>query len=373
MITSITNVIDENISTLTKQAEYLKSKNNTKFTAQIAEIEDTIFKLKKVKDNVNLGVKYLINEISGHIANYINSQGNGLKLLEAIKGSSLTQEERLAITNVMTENYNQGDDKFLLETLQAINDGIYKVKSIFTKINKDFTSITTNENNAKYGITIDNYNTILETLSNFIKGDAKLKIGNNIRTVNIFEQLDKINRNIKQAVEKDFGSLKIEIDELDKLLKEDRQARENLILDITTAILGNVYHINDTNKPNAMDNIKAVSKRDNDLWNRSLESVNPNNLADKIFLNIVSMGSTVLKGHSVNFDNIAAILSNLEANMRKPVIREISIASLPDYYEDGVKIEPLSITGKSLNPKYLTYLETLYGKKIYNLKLLVKL
>lgn len=363
MITSITNVIDENISTLTKQTEYLKSKNNTKFTAQIAEIEDTIFKLKKVKDNINLGVKYLINEISGHIANYINSQGNGLKLLEAIKGSSLTQEERLAVTNVMTENYNQGDDKFLLETLQAINNGIYKVKSIFTKINKDFTSITTNENNAKYGITIDNYNTILETLSNFIKGDAKLKIGNDIRTVNIFEQLDKINRNIKEAVEKDFGSLKIEIDELNKLLKEDRQARENLILDITTAILGNVYHINDTNKPNAIDNIKAVSKRDNDLWNRSLESVNPNNLADKIFLNIVSMGSTVLKGHSVNFDNIAAILSNLEANMRKPVIREISIASLPDYYENGVKIEPLSVTGKSLNPKYLAYLETLYGKK----------
>lgn len=50
---------------------------------------------------------------------------------------------------------------------------------------------------------------------------------------------------------------------------------------------------------------------------------------DKITLNNMSMGSTVLKGHSVNFDTLIATISTLHGRLLKGIRRKISLNSLP--------------------------------------------
>ena len=134
-----------------------------------------------------------------------------------------------------------------------------------------------------------------------------------------------IDNNYIQNKRRMFNELLLSIESDIKTTNKIFNRIESLInsIDITSKDSDNVISIN------SFENISAVSARDNALWGKSNNGLNPHNLADKISLNISSMSSTILKGYSINTDGNIAILGNLHAKLNTPVRRIISVDSLP--------------------------------------------
>lgn len=330
-------------------------KNNIELIKNITEDKTQIENLDRILDLFNTSIVRTINSITSDITSMItlkNSLSRSIKMMESIKGRELSQEEKVKLLENVGENYKT-EDLELQRLLDTIDDNISTFKhreGIILNV------LSTLETDVNLSNSIKGLKTSIE---DFFKGSVNINTQNGNVEFNIFDKLNIIKNNINLTIKSKFP----EIDLTEEDINKSRQIRDNKILDVATAVLGNVYHINDTNKPNAMDNIQKVSNRDNRIWNRSLDSLNPNNLADKIFLNIVSMGSTVLKGHSVNFDNTAAILSTINANFKEGVVRLVHIDDTPDFILDGNIKSKLNSTGNGLSKDYKEHLISLYGDK----------
>lgn len=94
---------------------------------------------------------------------------------------------------------------------------------------------------------------------------------------------------------------------------------------------------------------------------------------DKITLNNMSMGSIVLKGHSVNFDTLIATISTLHGRLLKGIRRKISLNSLPIPKGFADRSEMYTVSDKGvprLTSKYKEFLAKRYGAE--NIQLLPK-
>ena len=148
--------------------------------------------------------------------------------------------------------------------------------------------------------------TISEFLSNFIDG-----IDINISYLN-----EQINTNVIGSTDNVYKS-------------NSRDARDNRLLDIMIEVHTNPYHAEAVNTPNAMDELIYISDVINDIYKFDIDKLNPHDMFDAITLNNMSMGSTILKGHSVNFDSFLAVLSTLNGRLAKALRHPVHIEDLP--------------------------------------------
>lgn len=290
--------------------------------------------LKDIKHNLKRGFTKNFADAVSSLEEYLkNKQNNAL-------GSN--------------NNYNQSQIKYnsdlLIRSHKAVRDLIKYVKTVNGILN------TIDGEKLQFS----NFDTIKLKIQSLVEDTDKI----------ISPRLSEIESNIDKAFNKftkDYfvGKNKYELN--------SREARDNYLIDIITSVLSNPNHSEEVNKPNAMDEIQDVSNRDNALWNYTLSTLNPNNLLDKITLNNMSMGSTVLKGHSVNFDTLIATISTLHGKLSNGVRHKIKLESLPipKGFTDRSEMYTISEKGNSkLTDKYKEFLTKRYGKD--NFKLLNK-
>lgn len=206
---------------------------------------------------------------------------------------------------------------------------------------------------------------------NDIKSLANSLLQTNVaNNTNIEDFIKNTDFKIEFETDKIVNALKQSVDYKDDIYKNNsRDARDNHLLDIFTSVLSNPNHAVEVNKPNIMPDIIGVSEVVNDLYGFNLESYNPLNFNDSIGLNNMSMGSTVLKGHSVNFDTLIATLSTMNAQLSEPIKKAIHISQvpIPDGFESYDQIYTISKNGRySMTPAYRDYIRNKIGTHISN-------
>lgn len=181
---------------------------------------------------------------------------------------------------------------------------------------------------------------------------------------------DKIESNltsIQSAIDSKFNDFTKQFTKNQTIYEQNsREARNNRILDIFKSILSNPYHRNEIDKPNETTELVEVSDYINSLWNSSLNGLNPNNMFDKILLNNMSMGSTILKGHSVNMDTALAVLSTVHAKFKHGVRQVLNVEELPipKGFKDRTEMYYQNSNGSYiLTNRYKTFLEDILGKQ----------
>lgn len=247
-----------------------------------------------------------------------------------------------------TQTQNAYAQDLLINAYKAVNDLIKFVK-------------TTRDQLVALSVDgINNFDTIKDNFNYVVEDTEKL----------IAPALSQLERNFDKAF-KAFTANYAKTKNNYEL--NSREARENHLLDIIESILSNPAHTNEVNKPNDFVELKEVSDRENALWNYTLATLNPNNLLDKITLNNMSMASTVLKGHSVNFDTCVATLSTLHGRLMSGIRRKVSLKSLPIPTGFTSREEMYTVNSKGvpeLTSKYKEFLINRFGDK--NFELLAK-
>lgn len=173
--------------------------------------------------------------------------------------------------------------------------------------------------------------------------------------------------NFLESIESDVDYLTKGINDIlntqsDIYKSNSREARDNRLLDIMIEVHTNPYHAASVNTPNAADELISLSKVINGIYNFDIDKLNPHNIFDAITLNNMSMGSTILKGHSVNFDSFLAVLSTLNGRLTKAIRHPVHIEDLPippgwskdDMYKKTSK-------GYKLTSKYEAFLDDKLG------------
>ena len=290
--------------------------------------------LKSILHNLQYGFAKNYGDVNSLVREYLANKRDGV----TEDFGNYTQTQRAYTSDL------------LIRAHKAINDLIKFVKNI----NSQLATIDISPD------TISNFDTIKSKFQYIVEDTDKT----------IVPHLSAIQSNIDKAFNaftKDF----VQNESIYEL--NSREARDNHLIDIITAVLSNPNHAEEVNKPNGMAEIQAVSDRDNALWNYTLKTLNPNNLMDKITLNNMSMGSTVLKGHSVNFDTLIATISTLHGRLLKGIRRKISLNSLPIPKGFADRSEMYTVSDKGvprLTSKYKEFLAKRYGAE--NIQLLPK-
>ena len=158
---------------------------------------------------------------------------------------------------------------------------------------------------------------------------------------------------IKNGVLKDVDNI---------YMSNSRSARDNRLLDIMIEVHTNKYHAEEVNKPNAMDELRSISDSINSDYQSDIKRLNPHNFYDAITLNNMSMGSTTLKGHSVNFDSYIAVLSTVNARLTKDLYHPVHIEDMPipeGFTKNQMYSEKNGVY--TLHEKYKKYLDSHLG------------
>lgn len=298
--------------------------------ATISNKESIEYKnILRIKTYVQESIPSIVSRVKVNFTNLINTAREyteAIEYLKYIKQRDLTQEERIALNPGIDNNYIQNKRRMFNELLLSIESDIKTTNKIFNRIESLINSIDITSKDSDNVISINDYYTVKDFFEPFIKGSIK---NDNGKVINIFA----IFNNIEEKIRRQYNGLKeskgYNFKDISESVTLSRQARDNRIIDMVISILSNKNHRIDIDKPNSFENISAVSARDNALWGKSNNGLNPHNLADKISLNISSMSSTILKGYSINTDGNIAILGNLHAKLNTPVRRIISVDSLP--------------------------------------------
>lgn len=259
--------------------------------------------------------------------------------------------------SLIKEGYPTNDSaiEYIEGLLQDVYTNIKKFNNTLSKILSDIKNepirLDFTESNKRFIIT--HLENIKNNFDNLVKG------------------VEDIENKVSEKFDIETGALNSKLNDYEK---NSRKARDNRILDILESVLSNPAHRNDVDKPNATDHILAVSRRENEAWDYDMGVLNPNNLLEKILLNNMSMASTVLKGHSVNFDTLLATLSTLHAKLPEPIVHKIHIDDLviPDgftkedmfIYKTDRKTNKKVIAG--LSPEYSEFLNKQYGTDMGN-------
>ena len=256
-----------------------------------------------------------LNDITDHEAvRYLDSYGKS-KLFNLYNSVRYFKDQ---VVNIQRD----------LEKLETTNRTINDLKSIANELSK--TDITGNNDIEDF---IKNTDTEIETETNKVVNALKKSVG------------------YKEDIYKN----------------NSRDARDNHLLDIITSVLSNSNHAVEVNKPNIMPDIIAVSEVVNGLYGFNLEGYNPLNFNDSIGLNNMSMGSTVLKGHSVNFDTLIATLSTMNAQLSNPIKKAIHISQvpLPPGFKSYDQVYTVSQTGRyHMTKEYRDYISNIIGTHI---------
>lgn len=311
----------------------------------LANIIDLLKKDSKYSDSTN-EYKKLANDLAylfnkGYNRTYDSFRANILEYFDAIQG--------IDFNNMNNYNINQlyNVAKLLIDSRKYIQSMIEIIREANSKINGIEHSDESN----------DNYKLIKEKLNRFVE----------IINTSIEPKLKEIDESINNKYDEFIDKFK---DLNDKYELVSREARNNRMIDIFTSIMTNKAHRNEIDKPNDTQEIIAASNLVNDLWGNSQDSLNPNNILDKILLNNMSMGSTVLKGHSVNMDTALAVLSTIHAKFKNGVRRVVALEEVP--IPEGFKNrEAMYTTTKSgkikLTEDYTKFLVSILGKDNFKL------
>lgn len=299
-------------------------------------VEEDLIDIKSNK-NYNKTLKYILHNLKyGFNKNYASV----LSLVE-----EYLRNNKSGIPSG-TDNYSQEQYKYNIDLLIRARNAINGLLSFVDSVNLQLSNIDIDPN------TISNFDTIKSQFAQ-LKEYCDNTIKSTLST-------------IEQNVDKEFTKFTKDYPKTHSVYElNSREARDNYLLDIITSVLSNPAHTEEVNKPNAMDEIQEVSDRDNALWNYTLSTLNPNNLMDKITLNNMSMGSTTLKGHSVNFDTLIATISTLHGKLTKGIRRIINIEDLvvPKGFTDRNEMYTISKNGTiKLTSKYKDFLTKRYGK-----------
>lgn len=304
-------------------------------------VEEDLIDIKSNK-NYNKTLKYILHNLKyGFNKNYASV----LSLVE-----EYLRNNKSGIPS-NTDNYSQEQYKYNIDLLIRARNAINGLLSFIDNVNSQLSDIDIDPNTiSNFDVIKSKFSQLKEYCDNVIKGTLS---------------------NIEQNIDRAFSQFTKDYPKTHTIYElNSREARDNYLLDIITSVLSNQTHAEEVNKPNAMDEIQAVSDRDNALWNYTLSTLNPNNLMNKITLNNMSMGSTTLKGHSVNFDTLIATISTLHGRLENGIRHIIDLEDLvlPKSFNDRTELYTISKNGNvKLTNKYKEFLTQRYGKDNFQL------
>lgn len=298
---------------------------------------------------------------------------NAKALAEKSLGRPLTEDEVFNLSSKIGNNYTKRNEDYEKEMLYKISNSISKLFTIVKSINssiKKLEKVSTNVEITVKGkkgkpskVSFKPYvESLKESIETVLNGEVNVTYKGEIKKANIF----KVNNwaigeanNLFDIIKENFKY------PTDIYKRNSREARDNLIIDIAFAVLGNKAHAIQMNKPNESDHINACAVRDNRYYGVSFDTLNSHNMYDKMVLATTSMGSTVLKGHSVNFDNFVAIAGSLKAYSESGVKHLVNIDDLPEVKNaKGKTIKVLDSSGQ-LSKEYKAFLNKRLGEDNY--------
>ena len=302
-------------------------------------------KLKSLKKKIKA-----LERIAGTIDDRYNDARDVYNLLIDENDSTEFEESRYLSdygTSTLKRLFNS--TKMLIDQIAAVQNAIEEFDNL-AETSKSINIVTNNRT----------YKDIKSLCSGLYESAIEFEGNTNLK-----EYVDSLSLKIQTETDNVVNGLKKAINYEDDIYKQNsREARDNRILDLITSVLSNQNHAVEVNKPNIMDDIIDVSKVVNKLYGFNLESFNPLNFNDSIGLNNMSMGSTVLKGHSVNFDTLIATLSTMNAQLATPVKKAIHVSQvpLPDGFESYDDVYSKAKNGNYyLKPKYREYIANIVG------------
>ena len=387
-----------------EQDKYIPVKFNAKFDGSESQIGGnfarSVFKAKYLElattpqgfnnlasHNFNSVVRWIVQNYNPNVIPTAPQQSQLNNIIELIKEDLQDVKSNPEYTKILKSilhNLTHGFNKNLGDAYNLVAEHLRNEASGLTGNNGDYTQIQRSYDADLLMRAYKAVNDLIKFVKNANNRLATVDVSPDTisnfdiiksRFQNLVEDTDaiitQILSNIQSNIDKSFNSF-IANYKQDKNIYElnSREARDNHLLDIITAVLSNPIHAEEVNKPNGMAEIQAVSDRDNALWDYTLSTLNPNNLMDKITLNNMSMGSTVLKGHSVNFDTLIATISTLRGRLLKGIRRKIKLSSLPIPKGFASREEMYTVNNKGvpkLTPKYKEFLISRYGDKNFEL------
>lgn len=349
-------VLTNNISSLQEIVdnawEVIASLSNEEFSSEDREL------FAMIKNYLNGSIPNAIATLKDSVQKYYDytiELYNAKQYAEKALGRKLTDEETYNLTTKVGNNYTKRSTDFAQDTLIRISERIASLER-YIDIIKDKISGLSEESKSKLGNLASVIQSKTEDVSKGIV-IANYK-GNNV-PINIF----KVNNNSVELAQELFRQYKQQFKYSEDIYESNsREARDNQLIDLAFAILGNKEHAVQVNKPNEADHINACADRDNGIWEVSFSGLNAHNLHDKMVLATTSMGSTVLKGHSVNFDNFIAIASSLQAYSDRGVSKVVDIRDLPQPMDSNGNVIRILNEGGNITKEYAKFLNDRLGK-----------
>ena len=311
----------------------------------------------------NIGNDKIRNKLSKSIKSNLNRLTT---LANKIEGLYFDACEQLT-------SYGQLSREYRIKSAQLLRDAQKNIYNAWKSLVK-FTNVLGELQAIGLDLSFDEFGSYLQNIT-FIKEEIdKLNDPTSYTTSKIdyssigdvYDFVDNMTSTIESKVDDNSGNLDKMLGANSDVYKlNSRDARNNLMIDIITSILSNKHHINEVNKPNVFDHISDISKYVNSLWKSSIDTLNPLNLLDAVKLNNMSMGSTIIKGHSVNIDTLLATLSTIHTKLNRPIYQPIDIRDLPIPNVKGFKsVEDMYYQddkGYHLTNSYKTFLRSILG------------